>query len=207
MTKEIFFNIFDSMIQSVLLYSSEIWRLHILDSIERVHLMACKRYLGVPSRTPNKMIYRELGRYPLFIASYVRCMKYWFRLLYMEQRRLPNQAYRMLVNLDENGKQCWASEVRELLCKTGFYFVWLQQSVGDVKSFLYVFKQRLLDMFTQEWTADIRDKKKKEKKICMYRSFEVRFGAEKYLSVIDIYCLRVALTQLRLGVLPVNSNM
>ena len=195
------------MIQSVLLYSSKIWGLHILDSIERVHLMACKRYLGVPSRTPNKMIYRELGRYPLFIASYVRCMKYWFRLLYMEQRRLPNQAYRMLVNLDENGKQCWASEVRELLCKTGFYFVWLQQSVGDVKSFLYVFKQRLLDMFTQEWIADIRDKKKKEKRYACIDLSKLCLEQKNILSVIDIYCLRVALTQLRLGVLPVNSNM
>ena len=33
------------------------------------------------------------------------------------------------------------------------------------------------------------------------------FGAEKYLSAMDIYCFRVALTQLRLGVLPINSNM
>ena len=68
----------------------------------------------------------------------------------------------------------------ELLCKTGFYFVWLQQGAGDVKSFLYVFKQRLLDMFTQEWTSDIRDKERYE----MYRSFKVMFGAETYLSVI-----------------------
>ena len=58
-------------------------------------------------------------------------------------------------------------------------------------------------MFTQEWTSDIRDKERYE----MYLSFKVIFGAEKYLSVIDIYCFRVALTQLRLGVLPINSNM
>ena len=90
----------------------------------------------------------------------------------------------MLVNLDENGKQCWAAEVRELLFKTGFYFVGLQQGVGDVKSFLHVFKQRLLDMFTQEWTADIRDKERYE----MYRSFKVMFGAEYIYSV----CLSVS---------------
>ena len=40
MTKETFFKMFDSKIQSVLLYSSEIWGLHRLDSTERVHLMA-----------------------------------------------------------------------------------------------------------------------------------------------------------------------
>ena len=98
--------------------------------------MARERYLGVPSRTPNKMACGELGRYPLFktpsylltplfIALYVR----WFHLLHMEQRRLPNQDYRMLVNLDENGKMCCTTEVQEILCKAGFYFVWLQQGV------------------------------------------------------------------------------
>ena len=61
----------------------------------------------------------------------------------------------MLISLDENGKNCWVTGIREVLCKTGFYFV--QQGVGDVKSFVCVFKRRLLDMFTQEWTADIRD--------------------------------------------------
>ncbi|WP_295539720.1 hypothetical protein, partial [Thiolapillus sp.] len=117
--------------------------------------------------------------------------------------RLPNQAYRMLISLDENGKNCWVTGIREVLCKTGFYFVWLQQGVGDVKSFLCVFKRRLLDMFTQEWTADIRDKER----YVTYRCFKKLFEAERYLSDIDIFCFRVALAQLRLGVLPINNNM
>ena len=66
----------------------------------------------------------------------------------------------MLISLDENGKNCWVTGTREALCKTGFYFVRLQRGVGDVKSFSRVFKRRLLDMFTQEWTADIRDKER-----------------------------------------------
>ena len=113
----------------------------------------------------------------------------------MEHTRLPDQAYRMLISLDENGKNC--------MCKTGLYFVWLQQGVGDVKSSLCVFKRRLLDMFTQEWTADIRDKERS----VTYRCFKKIFEAERYLSDIDIFCFRVALTQIRLGVLPINNNM
>ena len=100
---------------------------------------------------PQTKWYGELGRDPLFVV-YVRCIKYWFHLLYMEQSRLPNRACRMFVNLDENGKRCWATEVREFLCKSGFYFVWLQPGVGDV-NFLnnfFVFKQRLSDIFTRE---------------------------------------------------------
>ena len=40
---------------------------------------------------------------------------------------------------------------------------------------MYVFKQRLLDMFTQEWTADIRDKESYE----AYQSFKVVFEIVK----------------------------
>ena len=139
MTKETFFKIFYSKIQLVLLYSSKIWGLHILDSMERVHLMVCKRYLGVPSRTPNKMVYGELGRYALFIASYVRCIKYCFRLLYMKQKRLPNQAYRMLVNLDGNGKRCWATEVRELLCVKLAFTLYGYNKALETSNHFYLF--------------------------------------------------------------------
>ena len=67
MTQKTFFTIFQSKVQSILLYSSEIWGLQILESIERVHMSARKRFTGVPIRTANKMIYGELARYPLFV--------------------------------------------------------------------------------------------------------------------------------------------
>ena len=37
------------------------------DQIERVHLYACKRILRVLGKTPNDIVYGELGRYPLWI--------------------------------------------------------------------------------------------------------------------------------------------
>ena len=203
MTKSTFFKIFDSKVQSVLLYSAEIWGLCRLDNIERVQLMVCKRFLGVPTKTPNKMIYGELGRYPLFVNSYVRCLKYWFRLLEMDQNRHPKQAYMMLFKLDENGKRCWVTEVREVLSRCGFYFVWLQQGVGNVSSFIQAFKLRLIDIFKQEWFGTIQEKDRYE----IYRSCKSVFGEEKYLSALDIYCFRAALAQFRLGVLPINNNI
>jgi hypothetical protein len=71
-----------------------------LDTIEKVHLAACKRFLGVSLCTPNKMIYSELGRFPLFINPTLRSLRYWFRLVQLDESRLPAQAYRMLFNLD-----------------------------------------------------------------------------------------------------------
>jgi hypothetical protein len=203
MTRQTFFRVFDVKIQPMLMYASEIWGTQRLENIERVHMMACKRFLGVPLRTPNKMVYGELGRYPLFVNSTVRCLKYWLRVLKMDDSRFPKQAYNMMISMDESEKNCWVTEVKNVLSRNGFYCVWLQQGVGNEKKFLSEFKQRLSDNFVQEWNATIRDKDR----YLPYRNFKTMFEPEQYLSLLDIYCFRVGLCQLRLGVLPINNNL
>ena len=203
MVQRVFFRVFESKVLSILLYSSEIWGLERLECIEKVHLLACKRFLGVPTKTPNKMVYSELTRYPIFVNSYLRVIKYWIRLLQMDENRLPKQVYRMLLQLDNNGKKNWVTQVREILSTTGFYFVWHNQRIQHVNSFLSQFKQRLVDIFIQEWSSTIRIKER----YTLYSTLIPYFGNVSYLNIIDIYCFRVALTQIRLGVLPINSNM
>ena len=56
-------------------------------------------------------------------------------------------------------------------------------------------------MFIQEWSGAIRDKDKYE----IYGSFKTIFEKEKYISNIDLYCFRVAVSQARFGVLPLNN--
>ena len=107
MSQEVFFKLFDAKVQSILLYSAEIWGLQRLCSSEKVHMLACKRFLGVPMRTPNKMVYGELNRYPLYINAHIRCIRYWIRLLNMDENRFPKHAYAMLLSLDSNGNRCW----------------------------------------------------------------------------------------------------
>ena len=105
MTREIFFKLFDSIVQPSILYGSEIWGLLQDNSaIERVHLYACKKYLNVPIRTPSAMVYGELGRYPLVVNCYIRALKYWLRIIKMETHRLPRQSYTLLIKLDKLGK-------------------------------------------------------------------------------------------------------
>jgi hypothetical protein len=202
MSQKVFFKIFDARVQSILLYSSEVWGLQRLDTLERIHLLACKRFLGVPIKTPNKMVYSELGRYPIYINSTLRVIKYWFRLLHMNEDRLPKQAYLMMIEEDLNGRKCWVSQVRELLCTTGYNYVWLNQGVPNETSFLSSLKQRLIDLFIQEWYVTVRDKDR----YVFYRSIVSNFGSADYLLHVDIYCFRVVMTQMRLGVLPINSN-
>ena len=62
-------------------------------------------------------------------------------------------------------------ELGKFCVKLDFSFVWLQQGVGDKNSFLRSFKQRLVDMFIQEWSEAVRDKDRYE----IYRSFKTIF--------------------------------
>ena len=73
----------------------------------------------------------------------------------MGNGRLQKTVLKMLLFLDVNGKDLWASRISEILCETRFNFL----------------KQRLVDLFIQEWSESIRDKDRYE----MYRS-QARFG-------------------------------
>ena len=148
-------------------------------------MLACKRFLGVPLKAPNKAVYGELGRFPLVVNSQLRCIKYWFKLLQMSNERLPKQAYLMLVTLDKNGKRCLDTKVRELSSKTEFFFVWLIQGVQHLRLFIKELRQRLVDIFVQEWTGAIRGKER----YCLYKLSCVtsRFELSTYQQNIDIY--------------------
>ena len=146
-SSDVFFKIFDSQIQPILMYASEVWGLKRYDSIEKVHLTACKSFLNVGPQTPNAIVYGECGRYPIFINSASRSIKYCLKLLSMHEDRLPRKAYNMLLHMDNNGHKTWASEIRYLLFSYGFGFVWLSQTVGNSVDFLSVFKRRAIDIF------------------------------------------------------------
>ena len=89
----IFFKLFDSQILPILTYGAEIWGLNKnLDSIERVHLFAIKRFLGVHPITPKHVLYGDTGRYPLFITTYTKCVKFWLRLIKLDNHRFSKKS-------------------------------------------------------------------------------------------------------------------
>jgi hypothetical protein len=75
----------------------------------------------------------------------------------MENVRIPRKAYLMLLGLDEKGKQNWVSSVRLFLMQNGFGEVWYNQGVGNVKHFLSVLKERLIDCRWQNWHEHVTE--------------------------------------------------
>jgi hypothetical protein len=142
-------------------YGSEIWGLDKASiHCEKVHRFALKKVLLVDKRTPNDLAYYELNRYPITINFIVNCIRYWLKLLKMDDTRIPKKAYEMLYRLDMKGKETWATKVRICLFQYGYGFVWMHQSVGNDKWFLRVFKERLIDCRWQDCNFHINDSKR-----------------------------------------------
>ena len=128
MSPQIYFKLIDSIVTPLALYSAEVWGLRETPEIESINTFACKRMLGVTKRTPNCLVYGELGRYPITITAKLRAVKYWLKITEMDEERIPKLAYYREL-MEENKKHNWARGVKQLLEENGFGFVWESQGV------------------------------------------------------------------------------
>eukprot|EP00745_Piridium_sociabile_P027419 TRINITY_DN4419_c0_g1_i3.p2 TRINITY_DN4419_c0_g1~~TRINITY_DN4419_c0_g1_i3.p2 ORF type:complete len:170 (-),score=9.74 TRINITY_DN4419_c0_g1_i3:83-592(-) len=152
-----FWNMFDTQIEPMLTYAAEVWGLLNNKQMEKVHTYAIKRFLGVPIHASNQVLYGDTGRYPLFIRTYVKCIRYWLKLLRLPHSRLCRQAYDMMLGQMEHGRENWAYRVKTVLSENGFGIVWMSQGVGYEHGFVSEFKDRLISCYKQNWHFDMEN--------------------------------------------------
>ena len=104
---------------------------------------------GAASQTPNTMVYGETGRYPLFVTTAIKAVKYWLRVVMMSPERHSRKAYNMLVSMDNSGKETWATWIRTFLSSHGFSHVWLYQDMGDTGRFICSLKGKIIQLSVQ----------------------------------------------------------
>ena len=200
----IFFKLFDTQIKPVLLYAAEMWGLaseDIIQTIEKVHMFACKRLLGVTSRTPNTLVQAELNRFPLRIDAQTRAVKYWAKIQNLGEERLPKQAY--LRELREKNKPGnWAEGIKHILTTNGYAYVWENGGVEYITSFCKGFKQRLIDQFWQNWHSNLMASNRYD----MYRTFKFNHSLEKYVESLTVSKFRRVYARFRLGITNLRNN-
>lgn len=202
MKPKILCQLFDSFVGSVLNYSSEIWGFTKSKEIERIHLKFCKKILFVKMSTPNVAVYDELGRYPVYISSYIRILKFWFKLNSTENIILKT-VYNMSYNDCINGKKNWVSNVKKLLCENGYNYVFDNPHFVKEKPFLSIFRQQLIDCFLQGWHSN----KSGSTMLNLYHHLKEKFEYERYLDLLP-FDLRTYLVKLRVSAhsLRVQTN-
>ena len=93
--------LFDTLIVSIILYSSEVWGFEKKYNIDKMHLQFCKKILKVRNSTPNVMAYGELGRVPLEISIKLRMVTFWGITL-QKDNKISNIMLRLMLKLHGN---------------------------------------------------------------------------------------------------------
>ena len=188
--------LFDKLVTPILNYGSEVWGFDQAKQIERIHMLFCKQLLGVKTATQNDFVYGELGRTNYYTRRIYIIIKYWFKVIYADERKYISKIYNVMLNdiADRQNIQNWASLVRNTLANLGFFEVWLAQGVGDMNKFLLILKQRLADNFLQNWSERLEASSRASfyKHICI-------FQFQPYLDKVVTRKFRVALSKLRLS--------
>jgi len=161
----------------------------------------------------------ECGRLPLCTTYYINCIRYWcnfpfisfllfllffsFLLLTMPLHRHPKQCYNMLKSLDDAGRICWATEIRTLLYKYGFSFIWISQDVGDNNAFIRMFKHRVVNYCTLDWQAALDTYSKCDH----YNNFKSLLTVETYLTIYIQLKYRIAMSKFCLSNQRLNIEL
>ena len=137
----------------------------------------------------------------MYVHYHHRAIKYWCKLLTTDENRYIRKCYKLLHQLDSSGRHNWASDLRILICSIGFGHVWYEQSIGDVKCFLSMVKQRLEDVSRQEWHAKV------EHYCPEYLDYHPYPFYAPYIGIVQSYKERRVFYLLRTRGLPIMNNL
>ena len=97
--------------------------------------------------------------------------------MHLPNSRLPKQCYKLQKRWTETDTKCWALDIRDILFRTGFGEVCLNQGIGTVDVFLKVFKTRLFDLDMQTQSSEIQDMDR----LRTYKILKTTLGCEQYV--------------------------
>ena len=133
--------------------------------------------------------------FPLINTRYTRILKYWFKLLSLDDTNTVKVIYNLLLKdaSDNASTTNWASLLRDLLRTNGFGNVWIQQHVHNNNAFVITFNQRIKDVFLQNCHGNITN-------VSDHRLYKfINMERSQYLSNINERYIRNAIAKLRLG--------
>ena len=144
-------SVFDTYVNSILNYGSEVWGLHKAPDVEKVHSSFCKTLLGVKKSTTNDLVYFELGRLPLYISRKLRIIKYWLKLRKSENCILKACLAQRILDNDE-----WIISIKNELNTLGLMYIFEGNFVHENNVF-FIIKSRFNDVYQQNMLSRIQN--------------------------------------------------
>ena len=171
-------------------YGAEIWDGNEWSALEKLHLLGCKYILGVPQSTPTDGIYDELGRHPIFIQRKILIVTYLKRLTELPDERLAKNAYKQLIQDNDDGQYNWLS----------FESIIMDEYTLDIADSVETTKSKIVSAFNNILCQRLADCIDQRKKLRTYATSKTDIRFENYLDFVLNFKVRRCYSQFRLGV-------
>ena len=146
-----FLKIYDAMVVPILMYGSEVWGGHLLSekgasALESTALRFYKSLLGISKGAPSTGVLLELNRLKMKEQMIINIIRYWLRISSFPPSRLVSICLRKQKQMAEEGKQCWALQVKKALDCLGLSFFWDRTDNLNKKRAIAIIKERVKDI-------------------------------------------------------------
>ena len=181
-------DLFECIVQPVLLYGSEIWGAYGTKIANKTQLKYYKQLLHLKNSTCSAMVLGEIGKLPMEEIVKMRILNYWFKIVRCKNPdKLTSKIYSLLYSMSisngNNFNSPWLDYVKSSLNSLGMSFIWLQQKnlhfVNDMW-FKNAVKLRIHDQYRCKWHSTVMD----SSSCTFYRMIKTDFCMSEYMRVL-----------------------
>ena len=202
---KIWLKIFDSVIQPIALYGSEVWGPLSQQNyskwdkhpIETLHVEFCRNILKIQRKTPNNACRAELGHYPLMINIQKRALKFWMHLNSSPQDTLQFKAMKAQELSHEK------SPLGQLVMKLTNPLTQLTQNTEQLHTSTAYHQQikvnQVMKQAKKSYLEYWNDLTKTQNKLDCYRALKTDYKLAEYLFSVRDTKQRQILTKYRLS--------
>ena len=163
------------------------------------HQKFLKFILGVKRNCSNMATLVELGEFPLHLHGLISLLSYWHRITQMPDDTLVKQALNF-ISIDGPSHSEWLATVKFLLTLLNMEDFFLNPACTSTDKFTTLCSNKLKEIFIEQWKTNIsgvNTNGRQTNKLRFYQLFKKSFDMEPYLSNINNFQLRKALTKFR----------
>jgi sorting nexin-29 len=123
----------NSMVESVLMYGSEVWGVEDTTEVSKAHVKFYKMLLFLPMNTPEYAVNLEVGVKPISMLITERCLSFWIKPINADENSYIKLCYNMLL-ANYSSSDNWVNRLKRKIFPGELEYIWDNQTmrIGDI---------------------------------------------------------------------------
>jgi hypothetical protein len=165
-----------TMVRPLLEYAVEVWGGGDWVEADRIQNLAGRTLLGLHKNTAVEAIRGDLGWPSMKARRDLKMLKYWGKLLHMDDSRLVKQIYRHCKTKTAGLKTSFCHHIRNLLISLNLEHIWLSEKIGNHKDWSKLAETSVNQRDANLWSMAMQ----KKSSLRLYRVIKSALRREEY---------------------------